>query len=89
MDEPAAFVCMRVATLRVPHVPSVEGRCFECGERVWLSPATDAGLRERPGSRVVCQVCTFDEVARSAEPVTVRLLPGTVEEVARWREGRR
>jgi hypothetical protein len=82
---------MRKADLPVPFVPSESGACFRCRAPVWLSPATDAALRSRPGSAVICQVCTYDDLARKDpdEPVEVRLLPGTVEEVARWREAQR
>jgi len=62
VPEAVVVVATRQTTMPRPHVPSVTGACSRCHEAVWLSHATDADLRERPGSRAVCEVCVVLEV---------------------------
>lgn len=85
MAEAVVVVAERVATLPTPHVPSVRGACSSCGAPVWLSRASDADLRERPGSRVLCSVCAVAEMATDDGPHKVGVSDRTRAELEAYR----
>ena len=86
--EALVIVAHRIATLPVPHVPSVRGACSSCRYPVWLSRASERDLGDRPGSRVVCEVCAVAEIAAATEPVELGVSENTRAELEAWRQGR-
>jgi len=69
-----------------PIVPGSEKvKCSQCGDVVWLSPASLAHLKARPQTKVVC----FDPCAALLGIVEVRVLPGSAEETRQYIEAKR
>lgn len=79
--EAITLVCMRQADLPTTRVHSVEGRCMDCAEPVWVSLTSDAELMRRPGSAIICQVCILARMATDPD-LQLGVLPSTAAEVA-------
>lgn len=86
--EAVTVVCMRQAD-GDPHVASVPGRCSTCRMLVWMSPATDRAIRQRPGSRTVCTSCAALEMELEPGPVEVGILPESIDEIRAFLERER
>ncbi len=60
------------------------GNCYECGQKVWVSPSSLEMVRKHPATRLVCSDCfsaVIDKAESEGEPVKFGILPGTPAEL--------
>ena len=80
-DDEIVVLCFKVLGMPVSPVPGcTKPACSECGQPVWLSPATAAHVADKP-HRICCAEC----VAKEADPDTQVMAPtpAQIEEITR------
>jgi len=66
---------------------SVERPCSDCGEPVFVSPASQDAMK-RATVILLCPQCFFKRVESEKEPGEFQVLPETAREVALWQKRR-
>ena len=92
MEEPLVMLCISKKQLEenpdlIIYPGSTEKPCSDCGEPVFISPASQ-GAAKRAIIIPVCPPCFLKRVEAEKEPVEFEVLPETVREVALWQKRR-
>jgi hypothetical protein len=70
-DDEVVVICFKVLVMPRPYVPGCSRvPCSDCGQPVWLSPATAAHVADKP-HRICCAEC----VAKLDDPDTQVMAP--------------
>ena len=76
-DEETVVLCFKVLMMPRPPVPGCSKvACSECGQPVWISPATAAHMADKP-HRICCAEC----VANDPDP-DMRVMPPSDGQIA-------
>jgi hypothetical protein len=76
-DEEVVVLCFKVLTMPRPAVPGCSKvPCSECGQMVWISPATTAHMADKP-HRICCAEC----VASNPDP-DMQVMPPSDGQIA-------
>lgn len=92
MEERLVMLCMSKKQLEENpsleiYPGSAEKPCTDCGEPVFISPATQ-DVMKRAIVVPLCQSCFLKRVEAEKEPVEFQVLPETVQEVEIWQKRR-
>jgi hypothetical protein len=69
------LLVMRLADMTRVHPDQIEGNCMRCGHVVAIFPSGQRLMKDRPATRLVCQVC-------QKPTKTTKLAPGADREAS-------
>ena len=76
-EDELVVLCFKVLTLPVPMVPGCSKvPCVECGQMVWISPATLAHVADKP-HKISCAEC----VSKNPDP-DMQVMPPSLAQIA-------
>lgn len=83
MPEMKALISMRVSHHGYVVPGSLQGKCSECGELVWIAPSSWLFIHDNPGMKILCNECGLKQMMD--EPGEIEMpTPAQLDEIKEY-----